>query len=538
MTFLPIVGRELRVAARRHATHSIRLWIGLGAMVVGIFLFIASPGKPGEEISRRIFTGVSGLAMIYCLASGRLLTADCISSEKREGTLGLLFLTDLKGYDVVCGKLAATSFRAFYGLLALVPVLAVPLLLGGLTNGEVWRMVLVLVNTFLFSLAVGVFSSALCQEARRAMGANFLILILLVGLPAGCVGAIMYFTPTHIFVPEMLYSCPVYSFVLSSADYFKRWPAHFWWSIGVVHALAWMLVLLASQWVVHAWQDLPAERGRLRWRDRWRACVYGKPERRLALRKKLLNVNAFYWLASRAWFKPVGVWIALAFMACWWLYVLLQLQFSWHEEIFVLLTFILLNSLFKLWIAVETSQRLAEDQKLGALELLLSTPLTVRDIVRGQLLALRRQFLKPLLVVLAFEMFLTFANSRQSSKDIGILPLGASFMIVLLADNAALIWVAMATALTAKSPNHASLSTISRVLLLPLVAYCAIAILVSAWSLTRGTQAPSWKFYLYLWFWLGIIADIVFGLPAWYRLQTRFRQLALRRFTSARANNS
>src|SRR5205823_6492965 len=104
---------------------------------------------------------------------------DCLSSEKREGTLGLLFLTDLKGYDVVCGKLAATSFRALYGLLALVPVLAVPLLMGGITSGEFWRMVLVLVNTFLFSLAIGVFVSALCQDARKAMGANFLLLLLL-----------------------------------------------------------------------------------------------------------------------------------------------------------------------------------------------------------------------------------------------------------------------------------------------------------------------------------------------------------------------
>ena len=28
-------------------------------------------------------------------------TADSLSAEKREGTLGLLFLTDLRGYDVV-----------------------------------------------------------------------------------------------------------------------------------------------------------------------------------------------------------------------------------------------------------------------------------------------------------------------------------------------------------------------------------------------------------------------------------------------------
>src|SRR5256885_11998086 len=58
-----------------------------------------------------------------------------------------------------------------------------------------------------------------------------------------------------------------------------------------------------------------------------------------------------YWLASRAWFKPVGVWMVLGFAGCWWLFVFLELKFSWFEESFVFVTFILLNSMFKLWIA-------------------------------------------------------------------------------------------------------------------------------------------------------------------------------------------
>jgi hypothetical protein len=35
-----------------------------------------------------------------------------------------------------------------------------------------------------------------------------------------------------------------------------------------------------------------------------------------------------------------------------------------------------------------------------------------------------------------------------------------------------------------------------------------------------------------LWFGLGLLADLVFGLPAWWRLRTRFRRLALQRFTA------
>src|SRR5205814_5695720 len=106
------------------------------------------------------------------------------------------------------------------------------------------------------------------------------------------------------------------------------------------------------------------------------------PARRRSLRARLLNVNAFYWLASRAWFKPIGVWLALAFVAAWWLFMRAELHFDWFDEMLCFTTALLLNSLLKLWIAVETGQRLAEDQKIGALELLLSTPMTVRDILR------------------------------------------------------------------------------------------------------------------------------------------------------------
>src|SRR6266581_1518256 len=137
MTFLPIVGRELRVAARRGGTYWTRSLAAGAAVLVGMWFFGFSFGTTPPHVSYFIFIGISAVGLLYALVAGRRFTADCLSSEKREGTLGLLFLTDLKGYDVVFGKLAATSFRALYGLLALLPVLAVPLLLGGVTNSEV-----------------------------------------------------------------------------------------------------------------------------------------------------------------------------------------------------------------------------------------------------------------------------------------------------------------------------------------------------------------------------------------------------------------
>src|SRR3954462_14253045 len=147
MTFLPIVDRELRVAARRQSTYWTRTAVTLGAIIVGICIYLANLELPEHKLGQFIFMGLAALCMFHCLACGRQSTVDCLSEEKREGTLGLLFLTDLKGYDIILGKLTATSLRGFYALLAVFPVLAVPLLLGGVTSGEFWRMVLVLVNT-------------------------------------------------------------------------------------------------------------------------------------------------------------------------------------------------------------------------------------------------------------------------------------------------------------------------------------------------------------------------------------------------------
>jgi hypothetical protein len=110
---------------------------------------------------------VSVVVFLYATVAGTLVTCDCLSEEKREGTLGLLFLTDLKGHDVVLGKLAATSVNAFYGMLAVLPMLAIPFILGGVTRAEMLRVVLVSIN-LCFSFSASACSSP--PSAARTTG--------------------------------------------------------------------------------------------------------------------------------------------------------------------------------------------------------------------------------------------------------------------------------------------------------------------------------------------------------------------------------
>src|SRR5262245_3538686 len=125
MTLLPIVKRELTVLAGRAGAR----WVRVGLIGVAIFFCLQSVALGASASSTAAgataFRMLAGMALL--LACGAtFVTADCVSHERREGTLGLLFLTDLKGHDVVLGKLVAAGLNAFYALLGMSPVLMLP----------------------------------------------------------------------------------------------------------------------------------------------------------------------------------------------------------------------------------------------------------------------------------------------------------------------------------------------------------------------------------------------------------------------------
>src|SRR3954471_20499064 len=153
MPLWPVAAREARSAARAPRTYGWRAAVAaVGIAVIPISLWTSASGA---SLGRAVFIGVAGMAFIYCLFGGSLRTADAISEEKRENTLGLLFLTDLKVGDVISGKLLASTASLFFGLLALMPVLAIPVLLGGVTRMDLAQMALCLVNSLFFSISLG-----------------------------------------------------------------------------------------------------------------------------------------------------------------------------------------------------------------------------------------------------------------------------------------------------------------------------------------------------------------------------------------------
>src|SRR6478752_4375846 len=149
MSFLPVAARELRVSARKGSTYWFRVVGGCTAALLLVLFWLFATFTPAgfnfrASLGPALFRVLTWLLMAAALSVGLFFTSDCLSEEKREGTIGLLFLTDLRGYDVVLGKLLATSLRGFYTFFAVLPVLAITILMGGVTGSEFWRVCLAL----------------------------------------------------------------------------------------------------------------------------------------------------------------------------------------------------------------------------------------------------------------------------------------------------------------------------------------------------------------------------------------------------------
>ena len=533
MTFLPIVEHELRAASRRRGSYWLRAGYGLLAMVITLFVFLAFLDDPFQRAGRHLFRALAWLSMPYSLLCGVIWTADCLSREKRDGTLGLLFLTDLKGYDVVLGKLVATSLSGFYGLLATFPILAVPLLLGGITSGQFWCELLVLANTFLFSLAVGILVSVLSRDARRAMAGTFgLILFFTAGVPA-VAGLVLYLAPFS--GSDMAWAlqlpCPLYALYQTTHMSLSSARLHdLLWSVLVTHGLTWLFLVLASVRVAGSWQEKPAEGWTRRWREWRRNRTFGNPAQRKRLRAQLLEVNAFYWLAARTRPRPL-YWRLLGMVAVVWWMLSRKFDSEWFNEAVYFSTAILLICSFKGWVVSEAGRHLGEQRKEGALEFVLSTPLTVKEILHGQWLALRRQFLGPLLAVVAvLIIFLVASLQRESFHENPLNPvLWIGGILMLVADVVALCWAGMWAALTVKTPNRITGVTATRLLLAPWVLFFVVLIMANLLTMPSSPDF-TWIFYVGLWFGLGLLADLIFGIVAWRELRTKFRQLATQPF--------
>lgn len=374
MNLLPIAKREARLVASKRQTFHLR-WVVAAAGAFFVAETLLSNGA-WETLGQSLFFKLSLLGQCLAVFAGALHTADGFARERREGTLRLLFLTPLQPRDVTAGKFLASCASPLTTLVALLPLLAIPLLLGGVQPHRIALMSIHLLNTLFLSLAAGMLVSAQTSVSLNAITLSFLFAGALNFVPIG-MGAMTanVYGPFDVFLDLTEIGSPV-DFV----GFFRV--------LLMANICSWIFLSLATR-AAGKNRDAPSTISQEKAQRFGQTLRFGGQKQRARLRKKLLNQNPIAWLANRYQVSSFGL-----LMICFALLAAPVLvfggavpQFYYGQTIAQLLV--------ALRMAAYATAQLSEDRESGALELLLSTPLTAREIVSGRARGFLRFFFGP-----------------------------------------------------------------------------------------------------------------------------------------------
>jgi ABC-type transport system involved in multi-copper enzyme maturation permease subunit len=484
LTFLPIVQRELRIAARRKSTFFVRMATSLVALFVGgIAVFFAElttgPSGPRAAPGKFVFEALSGCLFLLAMLAGVFLAADGLSEERREGTLGFLFLTDLKGYDVVLGKFMAVGLNAFYSLLAIFPILSMCLMAGGTTAGEFLRMALALANTLVFSIAVGLWVSSRSESANHAMSGT-LLLLAAVAVLLPMVRAI--FAESRFGTAAMIVSMlgPSTAFSLAKAASYYHYGAYFWLALAMTHLVAWGLLGVASRRLPRHLEPGSTAKQKGFWRRLFSADLMAGKRRR---NPKWLEINPILWLSRDSNRLKSLMW-TLAIVGSG---LLLSCLFLRQNGVMVIASAAFpFYFLFKILYVIQACRFFSESRRTGGLELLCTTPISNQTVIRGQWMALRRVFLWPVLLFMATEAVVLILSPWPKLVPLAVMmnyyfpAMVVKQGINSLGDFWSLGWLGMWLAVSCKKPGSAAGLTILFGLVLPAVAVCVPTLAIDA----------------------------------------------------------
>lgn len=126
----------------------------------------------------------------------------------------------------------------------------------------------------------------------------------------------------------------------------------------------------------------------------------------------MLDKNPITWLEGRDRLQERMLWACLLLAATYAVLKHLHLPGKWPDNDALLLWPWWAHCILCIWLLIQAPRRLADDKHSGALELLLCTPLAPREIIRGNMLALRRRYGRVLLGLLVMDGFLLLAYSN------------------------------------------------------------------------------------------------------------------------------
>jgi ABC-type transport system involved in multi-copper enzyme maturation permease subunit len=445
--FLPVASREARLASRKILSYDIR------SIIAGIFALIAfrrifAPNVDAAGPPLLLTLGLMGF--IYAVGAGVFKTFDALSREKREGTLGLLLLTDLKPFQILFGKLLAASAMTVFGLLAFLPILSTPMIIGGIMFEQVIRLGLSLVTALLLAMSWGLYVSATARNYLTALAGAVTLVLIFALLPFDVASHLNPSSKTFALETLVCLFTPTLPFQLAFTVN-PELTQFFWPSIFCNLGLAFAWISAAVLILPHRCHEAPSKNKLLeKIRQFLHDLRFGSTSHRAKIRRRVLQSNPLFWLSNRDRVASLGL-----TTAC--ILILVTAQFFEVSQLGLFIASLAI--LFRM--AHASSHSISEDQKNGALELLLSTTLSVEQILNGLNAAMLRRFRLPVAVVILWPWFVIVPGASSLFTKLLVCS-----SILLIATWVALSWVGPWFALRRK-PTAAAWTALAVVVLPP-----------------------------------------------------------------------
>ncbi len=430
MRILPVISRELRAQARQAFTYVLRVAGVLALLLGGLLFAVQMPFTP--DLGCVLFGQMHRILFWSIWVLVPFSAADCISRERREGTLGLLFLTPLKPRHIVVAKGFAHGVRALTLLVAVLPAVTIPFLMGGVSWRQVAMVALVNFNSICWALGAALVASALTKNGLRAMMLAMVLACVAFyastvmsaevatanargGLDLGRnIIAYVDFGSSQLFQGLVVLGVnPELWFPGSGVTRATMTNLGFYAGLTVIALMALLAaIVFAGNRIRHSWQEEPPSVRMKEFEKTFlQPVVWVSFFKRWMQRK--LDANPVGWLEQRSWSGRTISWAWLGAIVFVYSLVLSDNHFmSKFGDAQSLMAWSL-----ALTIAATSAASFRRERENGVLELLLVSPLSASEIVQGRLHGLWAQFFPACVAMLGIWAYAinTFAKSYYYS---------------------------------------------------------------------------------------------------------------------------